>query len=189
LLLALGEFELQKLPPGERQALTDKLLDWYATDPSSAVHGAARWLLRTWGLGNDVAAVDRKPLAFDPTGKREWFVSEVRVRQSLPSGRLIETGAIYFTFVTFRPGEFLMGSAPSETNRDEYETLHRVRITRPFAIGMLEVAREQYVSMMNRDYRNIYDSAFMEFGPSQSHPAVGVSWDHAVEYCRLLTRQ
>jgi formylglycine-generating enzyme required for sulfatase activity len=187
-LLALGECDLQGLPAERRQALTDKLLDWYATDPSSAVHGAARWLLRRWGSGEAAAAVDRKPLAFDPTGKREWFVMEVRVGQRLPSGRFLETGTIHMTFVTFRPGEFVMGSAPSDTDRDEDESLHRVRMTRPFAIGMLELAREQYVSVMTQADRYAYDEAFSEFGPSGSHPAVGVSWNAAVEYCRLLTR-
>ncbi|HEV3003517.1 MAG TPA: hypothetical protein VGX78_03610, partial [Pirellulales bacterium] len=99
LLLALGEFDLAELPAGtptrgaskEQSAPTPRgdaskdspiqgssapflrqLADWYVNDPSSAVHGAAGWLLRRWKQSEVVERVDRTPLAYSPD--REWYV-------------------------------------------------------------------------------------------------------------------
>ena len=48
LILALGTYGTEGLSPGEREPLTDKLLDLYSNDPDSGIHGAAAWTLRQW---------------------------------------------------------------------------------------------------------------------------------------------
>ena len=48
LLLSLGEYGLDRLPPGERQNLLPRLLALYRNDPDPGIHGAARWLLKKW---------------------------------------------------------------------------------------------------------------------------------------------
>src|SRR5262249_51184053 len=102
LLLGLGEFTPEEAGP-VRSQLKETLLGWYRNDPSSAIHGACGWLLRTWGFGAEAEGVDRTPLAYDPSGRRNWFVEQV--------------GEDYFTFVVFRPGTFVMGSPPAESYR------------------------------------------------------------------------
>ena len=48
LILALGTYGTEGLSPGEREPLTDRLVDLYRTDPDSGIHGAAEWTLRQW---------------------------------------------------------------------------------------------------------------------------------------------
>src|SRR5271165_3342927 len=54
LILILGEFNEQQLPPVERERLTSRLLDLYANDPDPGIHGAVRWALRRWGRTADI---------------------------------------------------------------------------------------------------------------------------------------
>jgi formylglycine-generating enzyme required for sulfatase activity len=124
LVLALGEFRFEELPAARRQAVRSLLAQWYREDPSSAVHGASGWLLRTWGFHDEVECVDRTPLPPDLAGKREWFVQRV--------------GPDCLTFVVFRPGTFVMGS-PADENGQRNERQHQVRLTRALAISDREV--------------------------------------------------
>src|SRR5262249_26807393 len=122
ILLALGESQLAEFAPSERSYLKARLIDWYSRDPSPAIPGASGWLRRTWGLGQEAATVDRTPLAYDPSGGRSWFADAV--------------GNDRLTFVVCPPGEFLMGSPTTETDRDNDERIHRVILSHPFALGV-----------------------------------------------------
>jgi formylglycine-generating enzyme required for sulfatase activity len=46
-------------------------------------------------------------------------------------------------------GEFLMGSPDGESGREAPEVLHRVRLTRPFYLGVTEVTQKQWRTVMN----------------------------------------
>jgi hypothetical protein len=46
LLLSLGGYGLDRLPPAERQNRLPGILDLYRNDPDPGIHGAARWLLK-----------------------------------------------------------------------------------------------------------------------------------------------
>ncbi|MGO9471093.1 MAG: serine/threonine-protein kinase [Isosphaeraceae bacterium] len=48
LILALGEYGVEDLAPGDREPLLGKLLEIYRSDPDAGVHGAAEWALRRW---------------------------------------------------------------------------------------------------------------------------------------------
>jgi eukaryotic-like serine/threonine-protein kinase len=170
LLLALGEFQPAEFPKAERSRLKTSLLNWYAHDPSDAIHGASGWLLRTCGLSREAAAVDRTPLAYDSSGGRSWFVDAVGDERQ--------------TFVVCPPGDFLMGSWVTETDRDNDESIHRVTLSRTFAIGVHEVTREQY-----ERYQRATGTVTKRSDADPRSPAVGVSWYQAVAYCRWLTRQ
>jgi formylglycine-generating enzyme required for sulfatase activity len=45
------------------------------------------------------------------------------------------TNSIGMKLVLIPPGEFMMGSPESEPSRDDDETQHRVRITKPYYLG------------------------------------------------------
>ena len=75
-------------------------------------------------------------------------------------------------------GEFMMGSPGTESDRDDDETQHRVRITKPFYMGVTEVTQEQYQKVMGSN-----PSKFK--GPQ--NPVELVSWAEAVEFCRKLS--
>jgi formylglycine-generating enzyme required for sulfatase activity len=50
--------------------------------------------------------------------------------------------------VELPPGRFTMGSAASETGRNDDEALHDVEITRPFFIGRFEVTQQEWRTVM-----------------------------------------
>jgi formylglycine-generating enzyme required for sulfatase activity/predicted Ser/Thr protein kinase len=171
LLLALGEFRPDELPPGRLPELQKKLESWYRSDPRSAIHGACGWLLRSWGLGQTAEAIDRTPLPYDPSGQRDWFVEQV--------------GEDFFTFVVFPPCSFLMGSPESEVYRHGNESRHRVRLTRPFAVCDREVTAGQFERFLKATGTPPPDSE--EPGQGADHPVVRVTWAEAVQYCRWLS--
>ena len=194
LLLTLGDYPLAEIDEAPRDALIKELTEVYRSDPSSAIHGATGWLLRKWGFEEEVTTVDHTPLPFDETGKREWYVVQISPKPA--GGRGLQSGivdgdqtvdeAIYFTFVVFPPGEYLMGSPEDQAERQPDEHLHRVELTRPLAVSTHEVTWEQYKAF---DGSARHDICERQFGKrlTSTEPASGVNWFEAVAYCRWLT--
>ncbi len=54
LILGLGEFDQQRFTAEERAEVVENLLDLYANDADSGIHGAAAWTLRQWERSSDV---------------------------------------------------------------------------------------------------------------------------------------
>ena len=89
-------------------------------------------------------------------------------------------------------GEFLMGSADSDPGAtDDEKPQHRVRITKPFYIGVYEVTQGEYERVMGERR-----SFFSPTGPGKEKvagmnadrfPAEQVRWTDAVEFCRRLS--
>jgi formylglycine-generating enzyme required for sulfatase activity/Flp pilus assembly protein TadD len=170
LLLALGEFKLGELPDDQQQEPVDLVAQWYAEDPSSAIHGAAGWLLRQWGQLELVRQVDQTPRPYDR--KREWFTLAIEAGDQ----------TFYQTYVVIPPGEYTIGSTSDDRVREKDETLNRVRLTRPIAILDREITRGEYEAsghLVNND----------QWSPTLQHPMVAPSWHECVKYCRWLTLQ
>ena len=90
------------------------------------------------------------------------------------------------------PGEFMMGSPESEKERVENEgPQHRVRITRPFYLGVYEVTQEEYEQVMgtNPSYFSCSDDASgcVAGEDTGRFPVERVTWADAVEFCRRLS--
>lgn len=86
------------------------------------------------------------------------------------------------------PGEFLMGSPTDEAGRDADETQHKVRITKPFLLGVYQVTQRQYAAVMGSNPSYFRGDDF----PAQSRgdlPVDSVSWDDAVAFCRKLSEK
>jgi formylglycine-generating enzyme required for sulfatase activity len=89
------------------------------------------------------------------------------------------------------PGIFLMGSPPSETERNDDEHQHEVEITQSFYAGIYPVTQEQYQRVMSKN-----PSHFSSTGSgkdkvkgldTRSFPVESVSWEEAVGFCRRLS--
>jgi clan AA aspartic protease (TIGR02281 family) len=77
-------------------------------------------------------------------------------------------------------GEFQMGSPDSDTDAQIDETpQHRVRITRPFYIGIYEVTQREYQRVMGAN------PAAEKISPR--HPVEMISWFDAVSFCNRLS--
>jgi len=82
-------------------------------------------------------------------------------------------------------GEFQMGSPEGEENRDDDETQHKVTISKAFYIQTTEVTQGQWKAVMGskpwKGESHVKDGS--------NYPAVYVSWDDAVEFCKKLSEK
>ncbi len=84
-------------------------------------------------------------------------------------------------------GEFLMGSPTDEPGRDGDEgPQHRVRIPRPFALGITEVTFADYDRFARATGRKKPDDEGWGRG---KRPVINVSWDDARAYAEWLSRE
>jgi formylglycine-generating enzyme required for sulfatase activity len=114
------------------------------------------------------------------------------------------TNSLGMKFTLIPAGEFLMGSPRSEIEglilgfysflKDVLEAeqpQHRVRITKPYYLGMYEVTQAEYERVMGTN-----PSAFSQSGPNSAwltgldtrrFPVEQASWEDAMEFCRELS--
>jgi formylglycine-generating enzyme required for sulfatase activity len=102
-----------------------------------------------------------------------------------PTGDKTTVNSIGMKLTLIPAGEFQMGSPDAEPDRDDDETRHLVKISKPFYLGVYEVTQQQYEKVM--EARPWEDKGFVKEGPD--YPASYVSHDHAVEFCRRLSKQ
>ena len=119
MILALGEYNGEQLPPDVRGPLTDKLLDWYRNDPDPGIHGAIDWLLRhgkeglearplDWGQAAKLKKIDGEMKRRDPDEMRRWYVNGQGQTMVIVPG----------------PVEFRMGSPLTEKEREAMTRRH-----------------------------------------------------------------
>jgi sulfatase modifying factor 1 len=106
-----------------------------------------------------------------------------RVRTSQSTGlELIPLGA----------REFEMGSPKGEGYRRPDETQHKVRLTRPFLLGVNEVTQEQYRKVMKASPSWFASTgggkARVEGLDTTSFPVESVTWYDAIEFCNCLSK-
>jgi len=92
------------------------------------------------------------------------------------------TNSIGMKFKLIPAGEFEMGVPREEKGFNSWEQQHRVRITRPFYLGMYEVTQAQYAKVMG-DNPVKHSSSYI--GPT--NPVINVTWPDAVEFCKKLS--
>ena len=122
-LLALGEFDEDRLAPPERQRLTSQLVELYRGDPDPGVHGAAGWLLRQWGQHERLTESGRALPTKGPGGSRRWYENA--------QGQ---------TMIVIPPGHFQRGTGEDHT---------QFRIDHSFALAAREVTVIEYRRFRN----------------------------------------
>jgi len=95
-----------------------------------------------------------------------------------------QTNSIGMRFVLIPAGEFMMGSPDSDSEAEADERpQHRVRITKPFYLGVHEVTQEQYAAVMG----NCPWKGEPRVKEGSDYPATYVSWGDAVAFCEKLS--
>ncbi|MCE9551856.1 MAG: SUMF1/EgtB/PvdO family nonheme iron enzyme [Planctomycetes bacterium] len=102
------------------------------------------------------------------------------------------TNSIGMKLALIPAGEFQMGSPEGEPNHTVLEKQHRVRLTRPFYIGVYTVTQAEYTKVMGNN-----PSFFSATGKGKDKvagldtsrfPVEDVSWESAVEFCKKLSK-
>ena len=177
LILCLGAYKDAQMTLSDRPRLVERLFTMYETEPDAGLRAAAEWLLRTWGQGKRIEAVDaklrlseeqiRKRLLANSGGGCRWYVNSQGQTMVVIPG----------------PVEFTMGSPPSEAGHHPRELQHRDSISRTFAIASKAVTVGEY-----RRFHG--DHPLTETtGPLLDYPAIWTSWLEAAAYCNRLSQE
>jgi len=149
------------------------------------------------GCGSDDAGAPEQPVS-TPTASKPAddpkpaakapdlaTVKKTLTPDQLAVGDPIEN-SIGMVLVPIPAGEFMMGSPETEYYReDDRETQHRVILTKSFHLGRTEVTQGQWKAVMGTTpWRG---KARVKEG--DDYPAVYVSWEDAVEFCRKLSEK
>ena len=169
LVLCLGEYALEEIPPKLRDEIVDELIALYGDAPDPGLHSAAQWTLRQWGLIWRCDQIDAALATNRVEGERNWYVNSQQITMVIVPG----------------PREFLMGSPPEEHDRMEHESLHRKRIPRSFAIASKEITVAQWLAFVgeNPTYEHDYTR---RHSPVGTGPRISLSWYETAAYCNWL---
>jgi formylglycine-generating enzyme required for sulfatase activity len=96
-----------------------------------------------------------------------------------PGAGATMVNSVGMKFLHIPPGEFRMGSDPTEPGRHDDETAHDVKITRGFWIAATEVTQAQWQKVMGLNRAE---------PKGDNLPASRLSWPQAVEFCRKLSQ-
>ena len=110
-----------------------------------------------------------------------------RAREREPGSRFRDCGACP-ELVVVPSGSFMMGSRSAEIGRSSDEgPRHRVRIVKPFAVGVYEVTFAQW-DACRHDGGCTHNPGDMGWGRG-ARPVTNLSWKDAREYLRWLSRK
>jgi formylglycine-generating enzyme required for sulfatase activity len=132
------------------------------------------------------------PATRDRTGAQPMPNLPAPPRVSLPNNhKIFVTRNVGMEFMLIQPGEFVMGSPPSEVNHAVDEQQHVVRITQPFYLGRYEVTQAEYASVMghNPSWFNASQIDDLQAADRDTSrlPVDSLSWGDALEFCRRLS--
>jgi formylglycine-generating enzyme required for sulfatase activity/serine/threonine protein kinase len=106
---------------------------------------------------------------------------------------VISTTSLGMKLALIPPGDFQMGSPESEKQRNGNEQQHRVRITKPFYLGVYEITQTEFEQVMGRNpsaFSNGGGQAEAATGVDTSrYPVESVTWYEAIEFCNKLSEK
>lgn len=100
-----------------------------------------------------------------------------RVKPTLSDNMSLDCGGVDLKLVLIPVGEFMMGSSESEGSDDEHPQ-HKVKITKPFYMGIYPVTQAQYKAVMGENPSHFKGS---------ENPVETVPWHDASKFCEELS--
>jgi serine/threonine protein kinase/formylglycine-generating enzyme required for sulfatase activity len=192
LVLSLGEFGEDALPSAERAALVKKMQELYRTADDAGLHAAAEWLLRHWKEDRWLKQVDAE--CANDQEQREKKIERIKHELQQASRIASAPGAKPQWYVNGQgqtmvvipgPVQFMMGSLATEQGRQPFETQHKRRIGRTFALAAKPVTVEQY-----RKFDARYAIGGIErWARTGDSPVIATNWFQAAAYCNWLSKQ
>jgi formylglycine-generating enzyme required for sulfatase activity len=196
LILSLGEYGEQELPPAARNALLPKLQTIFCTETDPGLHAASEWLLRTWMQEAWLQQVTEEWVQDKQQREQRLERIEQQLEASRAAGadsksiglpaappRWYVNGQGQTMVVIPGPVEFVMGSPVTEAGRQDVEIQHRRRIGRSFALAAKSVTVEEY-----RRFEKEY-SLPPVYTRMPGLPAVAIDWYRGAKYCNWLSEQ
>jgi len=97
---------------------------------------------------------------------------------------LVMTTKTGYRLKLIRPGVYTMGSSRREQGHRSNETLRKVKLTRPFYMGLKEVSNQAFKEFMVQ-----HNSGFFKLQGlnNSAQPAVRVTWEQATRFCNWLS--
>jgi formylglycine-generating enzyme required for sulfatase activity len=89
-----------------------------------------------------------------------------------------------YRLTLIRPKTYTMGSSRREQGRKSNETLRKIKLTRPFYMGLQEVTNKEFKEFMARHNSGTFKSKHLN-GADQ--PVVRVTWEQAALFCNWLS--
>jgi formylglycine-generating enzyme required for sulfatase activity len=148
----------------------------------------------------------RPPLAVAPFSEKTAKIFQARWAKYL-CVPVVQTNSISMKLVLIPPGEFMMGSSKelieeeskAHGDNDCYKyhlpfesPQHRVRITRPFYLGMYEVTQAEYWRVMGANPSRFSATGDLKDrvagSDTRRFPVENVLWPDAAEFCRKLSQ-
>ncbi len=116
--------------------------------------------------------------------------TKIKAYYLLKPGQTI-TNSIKMALAYIPSGEFTMGSPATEPGRKDDERQHKVKITRPFFMGVTEVTQAQWFQVMGKDYKSpdgVHpdDQRGNRF-LGDDLPADGISYQETLDFCKRLS--
>jgi formylglycine-generating enzyme required for sulfatase activity/predicted Ser/Thr protein kinase len=168
LCLAVGSIPLGPLPAAESEAWNPVLTESYKTALDNAMHSAAGWALRQWGI--EVPALS---VTSQPSEGRQWFVNSLGM-----------------AMLNVQPGQFTRRDGNFPDSKPQNVTL-----TRAFFLSDREVSVDQFQRFIDDPYNPKEDKPAVwqqrngEAGSAGEHSRGAVSWYDAVLFCNWLSRK
>jgi len=99
--------------------------------------------------------------------------------EAAPKAGHVLANSVGMKMVYVPAGEFDMGSPADEKGHEHDETLHRVKISRPFRMSATEVTQAQYKAVMG-ERKGRFEG--------DDRPVEEISWKDAVAFCQKLSK-
>jgi formylglycine-generating enzyme required for sulfatase activity len=192
--------------PGEQAKLADA---WWDLSENESDLGKKRLKAHAgWWYEQALAGLSGLPKAKAAARLEELAKEGKSVADASPmSGPRTLTNSIGMQFVLIPAGEFWMGSTPeeiawatTEAQKNDQWILehipseaprHRVRISRPFYLGVYAVTQAEYQRVMGTNPSDFSahggQAAKVAGQDTRRFPVENVSWQEAVDFCRRLS--